>query len=500
MAFINIVRFPMNLLAQAMKLLYDSSVSLTRLEKFMFLDTIPESLALTGPEVSKRGKVQLSNCSFVWGCGGTESEVSAIAVQDVSLNIGPTELVAVVGAVGSGKTALISSILGELNQTKGRPPETSGAKAYMAQTPWIQGLTLKANVLFGRIFAEASADGSFDAALNAACLLPDLDVLPAREEVRTLHIWGVMVHNFEMLIHFMQTEIGERGFNLSGGQKARVAFARCLCHHAAAQIFLFDDPFSAVDSGTGTMAKFLPLAVHTRALILKRELMSIQMSLKQKYSATGAAMFKRGIQGVLANTLRVVTLNSHLNLLPNFDRILVVQDGRIAFDGPYSSLAGSFPQYTSVSSEGPSDLSDDGNRSSAATKDSKHVVTSAEVSNGKLARTEAKAIGGVKSSVYFSYISAGQSGKAGAIGLFALVFLFVLAQSARVYADIAGARWAELKGNVHTWNLPVATYLTGVLITIVLLVIRTSLLNLFAIHSSKELHNIVLKCVIKVNL
>lgn len=61
---------------------------------------------------------------------------------------------------------------------------------------------------------------------------------------------------YKTLLVFMQTEIGERGFNLSGGQKARVAFARCLCHHAAAQIFLFDDPFSAVDSGTGTMARF----------------------------------------------------------------------------------------------------------------------------------------------------------------------------------------------------------------------------------------------------
>jgi hypothetical protein len=208
-------------------------------------------------------------------------------------------------------------------------------------------------------------------------------------------------------------------------------------------------------------------------------------------------MFKRGIQGVLANTLRVVTLNSHLNLLPSFDRILVVQDGRIAFDGPYSSLASSFPQYTSVSSEGVSDVTDEDTHSSASNA-SKIVATAPEVSNGKLAKTEAKATGGVKSSVYFSYISAGQSGKAGAMGLFALVFLFVLAQSARVYADIAGARWAELKGNVHSWNLPVATYLTGVLITIVLLVIRTSLLNLFAIHSSKELHNIVLKRVMKV--
>jgi ABC-type multidrug transport system fused ATPase/permease subunit len=183
MAFINIVRFPMNLLAQAMKLLYDSNVSTVRLEKFLFLDTLPETPESAGDKILGVGSVELRNCSFVWDGGSAASDDSAFALQDVSLTIGPTELVAVVGAVGSGKSALISSILGELSQVKGEPAVVGGSKAYMAQTPWIQGLTLKSNVLFGRTFTDANADGSFNAALNAACLLPDLEVLPASAEV-----------------------------------------------------------------------------------------------------------------------------------------------------------------------------------------------------------------------------------------------------------------------------------------------------------------------------
>lgn len=215
-------------------------------------------------------------------------------------------------------------------------------------------------------------------------------------------------------------------------------------------------------------------------------------------TSKGAAMFKRGVQGVLAGTLRIVTLNSHLNLLPSFDRIVVMQDGRIAFDGPYSLLASSFSQYVSDSTEEVSDSTEVISDQVAPTE-SKLVTATSEPSNGKLARAEVKATGGVKSSVYFSYIGAGQSGKAGAFGLFGLIFLFFLAQSARVFADIAAARWAKQEGTVHTWNAPVAVYLVGILVTIILLVMRTSLLNIFAIRSSRELHNIVLNRVMKVN-
>ena len=195
----------------------------------MFLDTISDTVPVGDSHRSGSGRVQLQNCSFVWGSGdANSSEDSAIAIQDVSLNIGPTELVAVVGAVGSGKTALISSILDELNQTKGKPPVTSGAKAYMAQTPWIQGLTLKANVLFGRTFAEAEADGSFNAALNAACLLPDLDVLPAREEVGLVYSYFLQYVSSSLFSSFTC-------FRTDRNRRARLQFigwaegTRCLC-------------------------------------------------------------------------------------------------------------------------------------------------------------------------------------------------------------------------------------------------------------------------------
>jgi len=279
LAFINILRFPMNLLGQAMKMSFDARVSVKRIEKFLARDSLPNedtSAEAKAKAAAQGGSIVVDRGTFAWGggsgmggsggiggsgggkdgsMGGTGGgtgggkggvELTARAalpavlpaappaappsvLRDVSLRFERSDLVAVVGAVGSGKTALLGALLGELTMLSGRAV-VRGRKAYMAQQPWIQNLTLRDNVLFGRDAREAEADGSLAAALGGSCLLPDLATLPGHD----------------------QCEIGEKGFNLSGGQKARVAFARCLCHAASADVFLLDDPFAAVDSATGT--------------------------------------------------------------------------------------------------------------------------------------------------------------------------------------------------------------------------------------------------------
>ncbi|RWR99103.1 ABC transporter: ATP-binding protein-like protein, partial [Leptotrombidium deliense] len=130
-------------------------------------------------------------------------------------------LVAVVGNVGSGKSSLLSAILGEMNCIAGRVNVNGKlSMAYVSQQAWIENLTLKENILFGKPFEYRK----YRKVLKSCALEPDLRMLQEGDE----------------------TEIGEKGINLSGGQKQRVSLARAC--YSDADLFLFDDPLSAVDA------------------------------------------------------------------------------------------------------------------------------------------------------------------------------------------------------------------------------------------------------------
>lgn len=100
--------------------------------------------------------------------------------------------------------------------------EVHGKIAYVAQNAWIQTGTIQQNILFGSNMDQLK----YQEVLRRCSLIKDLDMLPFGD----------------------QTLIGERGVNLSGGQKQRVQLARAL--YQEADIYLLDDPFSAVDAHT----------------------------------------------------------------------------------------------------------------------------------------------------------------------------------------------------------------------------------------------------------
>ncbi|GJP59749.1 hypothetical protein CLOP_g15118 [Closterium sp. NIES-67] len=193
-------------------------------------------------------------------------------LRGIGMQIGRGARVAICGPVGSGKSSLLSCILGEMHKLSGIV-QVAGTIAHVPQTPWIQNGTIRDNVTFGLQMNRAL----YERVLRVCALAADLAVLPRGDE----------------------TEIGERGINLSGGQKQRIQVARAVYHDA--DIYLLDDPFSSVDTATGSM------------------------------------IFDECVLGLLgAKTVLFVT--NQLEFLPAADLILVMRDGEIVQAGQYEEL------------------------------------------------------------------------------------------------------------------------------------------------------------------
>ncbi|KHJ93660.1 ABC transporter, ATP-binding protein [Oesophagostomum dentatum] len=142
--------------------------------------------------------------------------------KDISFDAAKGTFIAVVGKVGSGKSSVLSALLGEMGKLRGRIG-MRGRVAYVPQIPWIQNMTVRDNILFGKPYDKRR----YNQVLAACALKPDL----------------------RMLTNGDLTEIGEKGINLSGGQKARISLARAV--YQDFDVYLLDDPLSAVDAHVG---------------------------------------------------------------------------------------------------------------------------------------------------------------------------------------------------------------------------------------------------------
>ncbi|XP_038181480.1 ATP-binding cassette sub-family C member 3 isoform X2 [Arvicola amphibius] len=277
LSLFNILKIPLNMLPQLISGLTQASVSLKRIQDFLNQDEL-DPQCVERKTISPGYAITVHNGTFTW------AQDLPPALHSLNIQIPKGSLVAVVGPVGCGKSSLVSALLGEMEKLEGTV-SVKGSVAYVPQQAWIQNCTLQENVLFG----QPMRPKLYQQALETCALLADLDVLPGGD----------------------QTEIGEKGINLSGGQRQRVSLARAV--YSDANIFLLDDPLSAVDS-------------HVAKHIFDQVI---------------------GPEGVLAGKTRVLVTHG-ISFLPQTDFIIVLADGQVSEMGHYSELLqhnGSFANF-----------------------------------------------------------------------------------------------------------------------------------------------------------
>ena len=255
LAIFNLLRTPLADMPEMVMRSIAALVSLGRIESFLAEPETDKYAQLTGAP----GNVGMQHASFVHN----RSERNRFALADLSCTF-PVGVSVVVGPVGAGKSSLLLALLGEMDRLTGttymplpdrHANDSAGLNssvAYCPQNPWILGTSVRNNILFGAPYDEPR----YREVLYSCALEPDLET-------------------FEF---FDETEVGEKGTTLSGGQKARVALARALYSHA--RYVFIDDVLSAVDAHTarhlvehafcGTLARgrIFVLATHSVSLVL----------------------------------------------------------------------------------------------------------------------------------------------------------------------------------------------------------------------------------------
>ena len=194
-----------------------------------------------------------------------------ILLNNIFLSIKKTEFVAIIGSMGSGKSSLINAILNNYQiYMKASKPIINGEISYCSQQPWITTDTIKNNILFYNKYDESKYNK-----IISVCQLEK---------------------DFDNLLEGDETLINSSSASLSGGQKARIALARCL--YKEADLYLFDDPFSSIDN------------------------------------KVSQAIFENLFCHYLKDKARILVTNDLSNLI-NVDKIIYMKKGSIVFTGSF---------------------------------------------------------------------------------------------------------------------------------------------------------------------
>ena len=248
LAVFNALRVPLSGFNMCTTKVTDGWASLKRLEDFFMAEEREEKIQW---DFSMEDAIEMRDASFTWERALASSQEDSdnpmraapssqapdtsstcsrngpapevpFAVMDVTLNVRRGELLAVIGPVGSGKSSLLGALAGDMRLTAGEV-RMGTTRAFCPQYAWIQNTSVRNNILFGTEYDEER----YNAVVDACALRYDLAILPRGD----------------------QTEIGERGITISGGQKQRLNIARAIYSNSG--LILMDDPLSAVDAHVG---------------------------------------------------------------------------------------------------------------------------------------------------------------------------------------------------------------------------------------------------------
>jgi ATP-binding cassette subfamily C (CFTR/MRP) protein 1 len=267
----NLLTFPLAILPMVITAIIEASVAVGRLTSFLLAEELQPDAITVMPSVEELGEesIRIKDATFSWNRHEDKK-----VLEDINFSASKGELTCIVGRVGAGKSSFLQSILGDLYKVNGEVT-VHGNVAYVAQQAWVMNASVKENITFGHRWDPVF----YDKTVKACALLEDFAQLPDGDN----------------------TEVGERGISLSGGQKARLTLARAV--YARADIYLLDDCLSAVDQHVGR---------HLIENVL-------------------------GPNGLLSGKTRILATNS-IPVLMEADFIALIRDGKIIERGTYRQL------------------------------------------------------------------------------------------------------------------------------------------------------------------
>ncbi|KJE88387.1 multidrug resistance-associated protein 9 [Capsaspora owczarzaki ATCC 30864] len=332
-------------------------------------------------------------------------------IKDVSLTVEKGHLIGVCGAVGSGKSSLLSAVLGQMLLDNG-DVSVSGSIAYASQQAWIFNSSLRANILFGQPFNQEA----YDHAIDVCCLRADIAMLPDGD----------------------MTEIGERGINLSGGQKQRVSLARAV--YSNKDIYLLDDPLSAVDAHVGKhiFNECIVRSLHQKTVVLVTHQLQYLPNCDLVVVMDDGRI---GEQGTFEQLMSIET-SALRSLIRTFHSSTADEPSGIASISPIAPVA--VPAATSGVADAPPLLRRESRRGTLlALLDAHNAQTKPETSapvknapeksekSAALMSKEEKMEGAISKATYLEYMRAG-----GGVRIFlALALVFVFSMSIKAFSD-----------------------------------------------------------------
>uniref|UniRef100_A0A672PR58 ATP binding cassette subfamily C member 12 n=1 Tax=Sinocyclocheilus grahami TaxID=75366 RepID=A0A672PR58_SINGR len=445
-AVFNCMRMSMGLLPFSVKAVAEGKVALARLKVGLF--HIPLILSKTKDNYLSNvlnRSLAVEKASFSWSLpdamnstekpkDSSENADFKPSLRNVSFTLSKGRLLGVCGNVGSGKTSLISSILEQMHLLSGSV-SANGTLAYVSQQAWIFHGTVRNNILMGEPFDQTRV-------IHACSLKPDLEILPYGD----------------------QTEIGERGINLSGGQKQRVSLARAV--YSNRDIFLLDDPLSAVDAHVGK---------HIFEECIKKEL-------KGK---------------------SVILVTHQLQYLEFCDQVLLLDNGEIKEAGTHSDLMKAKDRYAHLINN--FQLEQKKNPLYSYWLTLTHTIVCMCVTGKKdqLVTREVSLEGAVTWRTYHEYCKAA----GGYILLFIVILFFILLVGSTVFSSWWLSYWLDQGSGVNTSNssssgnisenpdLPFYQMIYGIIIVVMVLlcIAKGYTFTKVTLRASSKLHDTMFK-------